>query len=267
MLGPRVVAQGLFSVPRALAYRAPCTMLSANIKEAPVNNLEQYQSPIQTPGWQVPAPKLISRRLYNLVLTGLVVLSFVVMGVCAQYTSTYAFLVFLMNNTMLFTVGTLVASIGGIILMSIARAKENLALGLVGYVLFSVSFGFTTSFILSAYSMETISTAFMATAGIMIVFGGAGIMFPQVFAKIQGVCAVGLLAIIVIELVLALMGVSQTFTDYAVVLIFCGFIGYDVYRATVAVPTLSNALWYAIELYLDIINVFVRLLAIFGRRE
>ena len=64
-----------------------------------------------------------------------------------------------------------------------------------------------------------------------------------------------------------LFGVQQTLTDIVVILLFCGFIGYDVHRAATAVPTLTNAVWYAIELYLDIINVFLRLLAIFGRRD
>ena len=56
-------------------------------------------------------------------------------------------------------------------------------------------------------------------------------------------------------------------TAIVVILLFCGFIGYDVYRASTALPTFTNALWYAVDLYLDIINVFLRLLALFGRRD
>lgn len=225
---------------------------------------QQYGGPIYQQG---PAPRLISRRLYNIVLTGFVVLSFVIMAACSYITGTYEFLMFFMRNAMLFQIGSLVASIGGIVAMSIGRAKDNLTLGLVGYAIFTLTFGFTTSLVLAAYDMQTISVAFSATAGIMIVFGAAGIMFPRFFERIQGVLFTGLLAIIVIELVLAIFGVQQTATDIVVILLFCGFIGYDVHRASTAAPTLSNALWYAIELYLDIINVFIRLLALLGRRD
>ena len=225
---------------------------------------QQYGGPIYQQG---PAPQVISRRLYNVVLTGFVVLSFVIMAACSYITGTYGFMLWLMRNAMMFQIATLVGSIGGIVCMSIGRAKDNLTLGLIGYAIFSLTFGFTTSLILAAYDMQTISLAFSGTAGIMIVFGAAGIMFPRFFERIQGVLVTGLLAIIVVELVMALFGVQQTATDILVILLFCGFIGYDVHRASTAVPTLSNALWYAIELYLDIINVFIRLLAIFGRRD
>ncbi|WP_144744182.1 Bax inhibitor-1 family protein [Enorma burkinafasonensis] len=229
-----------------------------------MNEVERYGSPIYR---EQPAPQLISRRLYNLVLTGFVVLSFVIMAACSYITGTREFLLFMVRNPMLVTVGSLVGSIGGIIAMSIGRSRENLTLGLIGYAFFSLTFGFTTSIALSAYDMESISMAFTATAGIMIVFGAAGFMFPDFFARLQGVLAVGLLAIIAVELVLMFMGVQQSVTDIVVILLFCGFIGYDVYRASTALPTFTNALWYAVDLYLDIINVFLRLLALFGRRD
>lgn len=229
-----------------------------------MNELEQYGSPVVE---ESPAPRTISRRLYNALLTGFVVLSFTIMALCSHATSTLAFVLFVYRNPLLFSVASIAGSFIGIICMSSARSHENLALGLVGYALFSLTFGFTTSFTLSYYALSSISMAFSATAAIMVVFGLAGIAFPQLFAKIQGVCMTGLLALVVIQLVFAFLGLQSSLIDLAVVLVFCGFIGYDVYRASVAVPTVTNALWFAIELYLDIINVFLRLLRLFSRRN
>lgn len=229
-----------------------------------MNELEQYGSPIVS---DRPAPKLISRRLYNMLLVGLVLLSFVVMAVCSQVASTADFIIGVANNYFGFMIGCLVASIAGIVVMSIGRSKESLPMGIVGYALFTLSFGFTTSLTLSFYSLESISMAFTGTAAIMVIFGAAGFLFPNLFAKIQGVLGVSLLAIIVVEVALMLFGVGQNITDIAVILIFCGFIGFDVYQASTAVPTVTNALWYAVDLYLDIINVFLRLLSIFGNRD
>lgn len=234
-----------------------------------MNEVERYeQQPFDGPIYrESPAPKLISRRLYNLLLTGFVLLSFVVMAACSYVTSTYEFMLFMMRNPFALMIGMFAGSIGGCIVMSIGRSKESLAMSLVGYALFTLTFGFSTSFILGMYDLQTISTAFSATAGIMTVFGAAGIMFPSFFQRIQGVLVTGLIALVVVQLIMMLIGVGQTLIDIAVIVLFCGFIGYDVHRASTAAPTVANALWYAIDLYLDILNVFIRLLSIFGRRD
>ena len=46
-----------------------------------------------------------------------------------------------------------------------------------------------------------------------------------------------------------------------------GFIGYDTYVATSVPPTLPNAVLMASNLFVDIINVFLRILNILGRRD
>lgn len=73
--------------------------------------------------------------------------------------------------------------------------------------------------------------------------------------------------LIIVQLVMMFMGVQQTLVDFAVIVVFCGFIAYDFHRASVDTPTLVNAVYYSSELFLDIINVFIRVLPIFGRRN
>ena len=75
------------------------------------------------------------------------------------------------------------------------------------------------------------------------------------------------MALLLVEIVLAVVGVSQTITDYIVVIVFAGFIGYDTYTATQVEPTLPNAVMVATNLFMDIINVFLRILDIVGRRD
>ncbi len=55
--------------------------------------------------------------------------------------------------------------------------------------------------------------------------------------------------------------------DWVVVLIFCGYIGYDWGRANQIPKTLDNAVDSAAALYMDIINLFLRILRILGRRQ
>ena len=72
---------------------------------------------------------------------------------------------------------------------------------------------------------------------------------------------------IIMLVVMLFMGVSQTWIDFVVIVVFCGFIGYDFHKAMYDEPTLVNAVYNASELFLDIINVFVRVLSILGNRD
>ena len=230
-----------------------------------MNEINRYDSPFVERSRS--RGRLLSARAYNALLAGLILVSFLIMGACANYASTPGFMLAVAQNGLAALVVTLVGTFGGLIAMGIGRSKESLGLSLAGYVAFTLTFGFTTSLALAQYSIQDISTALLATAGIVAVFGAAGLAFPRFFAKIQGVLMVALLALIVVEAVMFFMGVSQTVTDMVVIVVFCGFIGYDVYCASSDAPTVTNALWYAITMFLDIVNVFLRLLSIFGNRE
>ena len=209
--------------------------------------------------------KPLSLRGYVLALTGLVFLGFVVMGVCASLFADIRFLLFLMNNYLLVTIVSFVASIAGLVMMGRAKSIQSVGLSVAGYAVFILSFGFTTSTILLNYSSQTISTAFLATAGIVAVFSCLGVAFPKVFERIQGVLVAALLGLIITQLVMMFLGVSQSWIDFVVIVVFCGFIGYDFHKAMSDEPTLVNAVFNASALFLDIINVFVRVLSILDR--
>ena len=54
------------------------------------------------------------------------------------------------------------------------------------------------------------------------------------------------------------------------VLIFCGYIAYDMQKVKMLIPTIGEdkaAIYGAFELYLDFINLFIRLLELFGKRD
>ena len=72
-----------------------------------------------------------------------------------------------------------------------------------------------------------------------------------------------LLITIIVEVIAGLIFRNWLgFFDYVVVLIFCGFTAYDWARAQVYPKTLDNAIDSAADLYMDIINLFVRILSI-----
>ena len=57
----------------------------------------------------------------------------------------------------------------------------------------------------------------------------------------------------------------MNFMDYIVALIFCGFIGFDWAKAQVFPKTLDNAVDSAADIYVDVANLFIRILAITGK--
>ena len=94
-----------------------------------------------------------------------------------------------------------------------------------------------------------------------------GATFPAFFARVQGVAMTALFALLVGSIVGCFMGVSMGWLDYAVILLFCGFIGFDTYRAQQCEATVKMAIFNAVQIWLDLVNVFIRLLAIVGRRN
>ncbi len=94
-----------------------------------------------------------------------------------------------------------------------------------------------------------------------------GTMYPAFFLSIGRALFMALIAVIVVELVVVFFfKTHHTIIDYAVALIFCGYIGFDWARANQIPKTLDNAIDSAAALYMDIINLFLRLVRIMSDR-
>ena len=91
--------------------------------------------------------------------------------------------------------------------------------------------------------------------------------FPKFFASstMGKTLLVTLLLTIVIELIMMFAGADLAIIDYIVVLIFCGYIGYDWARANQGVKTVDRAVDAAAMLYVDIANLFLRIMKILAR--
>ena len=209
----------------------------------------------------------ITRRLYNALTYGMVALSFVVLGFMYDFTQSGGLeRVFGTGLGVAALIAALVGSIGGIIVMGIGKSKQSVSLSAIGYTLFSLTFGVTMSLVLQRYDVGTITTAFSVTACLAGVFLVAGVAFPRVFSKMGGILVVGLIGLIAIEFVATVFfHVHQTLFDYVGIALFCGFIGYDSYLMAADEPTVPNALFYASSIYLDIINVLLRVLRVLGK--
>lgn len=222
---------------------------------------------LQSPFVETQRAPRISVRAYNLIMAGLILVGFVVMGVGSLWARTLAFQAYLASNFLLMGIVPLVASIAGIIMMSVAAGKQSTGLSIAGFAVFVASFGITAGVALSAYDLPTVNTAFFATAGITAVSGILGMAFPNFFRRIGGILCGVLMGLVVVQLVMIFMGVDQTLLDIALVVVFAGFIAYDFNQAAQLEPTIPNAVLSASNLFVDIVNILLRLARIFSRND
>ncbi len=168
-------------------------------------------------------------------------------------------------NPWLFFIGYFVCCIAGI---SLYNKSDDPFVSFLGYNLVVVPFGLIVNMVVSAYDPNVVLQAIRVTAFVTVSMMILGTLFPAFFRKIAGALTVALIVVIIIEAVqVFIMGIHHNWIDWAVAIIFCGYIGYDWGRANQIPKTLDNAVDSAAALYMDIINLFIRILRIMGRRN
>ena len=131
----------------------------------------------------------------------------------------------------------------------------------VGYNLVVLPLGLVLSALIAEEGSAAVRETFQITAAV-----AAGMLLlsnwkPDFFSRL-GPCLLGALLIAVAaELLTYFLGGGLVLTNALVALIFCGYIGYDWARAQQRPKTADNAIDSACALYLDIINLLLRVLA------
>ncbi len=168
------------------------------------------------------------------------------------------------------------AELAIVIVSNIALKKNNAPLYAVLFTVYSFLTGATLGIIFWLYDMRSVGAVFLMTAlmfGIMAVYG---LVTKKDLTSIGRLCMMGVIGIIIASLVNAFI-LRSGMVDFVVsivgVLIFVALTAYDVQKIkkrvyyatdeTVAVLSLAGAF----ELYLDFINIFLRLLRLFGKRK
>ncbi len=130
-----------------------------------------------------------------------------------------------------------------------------------------VPFGLMVNLVVSRYDSALVYEAIRITALVTLGMMLLGTLFPRFFSSIASALTIALLLVIVVELVeVFILGIHHGVIDWIVVLIFCGYVGVDWGRANQIPKTLDNAIDSAAALYMDIINLFLRILRILGRK-
>jgi FtsH-binding integral membrane protein len=139
----------------------------------------------------------------------------------------------------------------------------------LGFNLVVIPFGAILGPTLSMYELTqpgVVAEAAKLTASVTSIMAVTGLLFPNFYRSIGGAlfgALLALLGVLVIGMfVPALMGCSLL--HYAAAGLFALYIGFDMYRASEIPATFDNAVDVCISLYLDIINLFLWILRIYG---
>lgn len=167
-------------------------------------------------------------------------------------------------NPWIFFIGYFASCFFGIYLF---QKSTNPVVSFIGYNFVVVPFGLIINMVVSQYDPELVTEAIRITGLVTIAMMCLGTLFPTFFQKISGALTIALLLVIVVELIeVFIFNTHHGILDWIVVLIFCGYIGYDWGRANQIPKTIDNAIDSAAALYMDIINLFLRILRILGRK-
>lgn len=207
---------------------------------------------------------MLSERMYNTAL-GATVLYGLIMNIimCFALGSRMMYV-----NPIALYIGYFVSCIIGIIMSK----SMNPVISFIGYNFIVIPIGLILSITISIYVdaglSYLISQAIVLTTAITFTMIGLSIAFPQFFSglgKLLFGCLLGLLVADVVALIF-FPGMQNALAWLGAIL-FSLYIGYDYWKAQQYPKTLDNAIDSAIDIYLDIINLFVRILEILGKKS
>lgn len=224
-----------------------------------VNSIKLYNNKYQR-GVETPL-NLISDRVYNLIIGGCLLWGFFLNALIVATLTEWV----LTLNSFVVLIGYIVSCFAGITIYS---KSTNAFISFLGYNLIVVPIGVVLTYFLYGVDPGLIFQAIVTTGGVTLIMMIAAGIYPRFFLSIGKTLFITLIAVIIVELLIMLIfKVNPAIFDWAVAIIFCGYIGYDWARANAQERTADNAVDGAASLYVDIINLFIRILSILGRNK
>ena len=164
----------------------------------------------------------------------------------------------------------LIAQVVLAIWLSSRIRKMESTLTKVLYLAYSALTGLTFSSIFIVYEIESIIFVFLATSIVFLIFSILGKNSKTDLRKFGIYLFVGLLSILILSLIniFVMNNTLDMILCIVGVIIFVGYIYYDVNKIVNYYDDTDNmAVVGAFQLYLDFINIFLKLLRLFGRKR
>jgi len=207
----------------------------------------------------------ISVRRYNAVMLLTLLWGFLVNTVMVYYFAIPIMRLLSGVGPLWIFIGYFVLAIAGI---AISARSTNPWISFLGYNLLVLPIGVLLCLILPGIPVAIVTKAVLLTGIVTATMTLLGLVAPNVFLGMGRTLFIALIVGILAELVATfLFHYTGTAFDWLFVVLFSGYIGYDVAKSQIYPKTVDNAVDCALDIYLDIINIFIRLLALLSRKE
>ena len=206
----------------------------------------------------------LSERSFNLVIGGVLLWGFLLNFLMVTLFGAQISRAVSSMNPLVFLIGYFVLVIIG----SIMIGKDSAALSFLGYNLIALPIGVIVCACVQGVPVGVVQSAVLVTAIVTLSFMILSTLFPGFFLSMGRVLGIALLVALVTEVVsMFIFRRYSPIYEWIFVGIFSLYIGYDWARANTCAKTLDNAVDLAAMLYLDIINLFLRILEIMNRKK
>lgn len=165
-----------------------------------------------------------------------------------------------------------IAEIVTVIVLSARILKMSKNGAIFGFLLYSFLSGLTFSSIFLTFKISSIIFIFLITALVFLIFALIGHFTKINLTKLGTILFMGLIGILIASIINIFVQ-SQTFDLILVIIgiiVFIGYIAYDINKVKRLEGQIDEdklSIIGALELYLDFINLFIRLLQLFGKNK
>lgn len=170
--------------------------------------------------------------------------------------------------------GLVIAQLGIVMILSARVDRLSSAAAAILFVCYSALTGLTLSFLLLAYTGESVASAFIIAAGMFGALAAFGTMTRRDLSGLGTFLFLGLVGVVLASIagVFWKSSALQLVISFIGVAIFAGLAAYDAQRLrNMAEAGSANpgaaAISGALSLYLDFLNLFVFLLRLVGRQR
>ena len=234
---------------------------------------------MENTGYIATPPERDVGKILSNVMTGVYLYMFIGLLITAA-TAFFAarsetFIIMLLNNPAVFY-GLIIGELALVFILSLAIRKMPFAMCLACFMIYSLVNGLTLSVIFLIYVSSSIYSTFLVTCLTFGIMSAIGYFTKKDLTKIGHFLLMGLIGIIIAGIVnIFIMSDVFSFAITVVgLLIFIGLTAFDTQRIKARLLEETNednfqkiTIWGALTLYLDFINIFLKLLRILGRRR
>jgi len=174
-----------------------------------------------------------------------------------------------MNPTSLLII--IVIEFALVIFLSARLHKMNPLTAKISFILYSFVSGLTFSSIFVLYQMASVMFVFLITAIVFAIFAVIGGTTKFDLTKLGAYLCMALLGVLLCMVLNLILNNStlDLILSIMIILIFIGYIAYDVQNvkklSEAGFDSDNLAIYTALQLYLDFINIFLEILKLFGR--